>query len=73
MVVKVFRKIRGSFLTATSSISLTLLDGEVALHEYEASAAGIIQSFVDRYNRDDVERNIRDLWEKDQVHFPSVQ
>lgn len=61
---------RRMFVQCNTSIGS---DGEVALHEYEASAAGIIQSFVDRYNRDDVERNVRDLWEKDQVHFPSVQ
>lgn len=44
-------------------------DGKVALKSYDASAAGIIQSFVDRFPTNDVDAILRELWEKDRPFF----
>jgi dipeptidyl-peptidase-3 len=44
-------------------------DGQVKLMSYDASAAGIVQSFVDRFPSTDVDTVIQQLWEKDQHHF----
>ncbi|XP_071490506.1 dipeptidyl peptidase 3-like [Diadema antillarum] len=48
-------------------------DGEVVLTEYDQSATGVVQSFVERFPDEEVERAIRALWEKDRAHFPSIQ
>ena len=39
--------------------------GNVNLTEYEASAAGIIQSFADRFPTDEYVPCITDLWKKE--------
>ncbi|XP_078001286.1 dipeptidyl peptidase 3-like [Glandiceps talaboti] len=48
----------------------TTLEGEgVVIHEYDASVAGIVQSFVERYPDAKVEEIVKSLWLKDKEHF----
>lgn len=55
--------------TKDDSIFPFASDGEVKLKSYDASAAGVIQSFVDRFPSTDVEDVVQELWEKDRHHF----
>ncbi|XP_070578955.1 dipeptidyl peptidase 3-like [Ptychodera flava] len=47
----------------------TMEEGKVVLQEYDATVAGIVQSFVERYPDDTTEQIIKDLWTKDKEHF----
>ena len=40
-------------------------DGCVSLKNYEASAAGLIESNIDRFKSSDVENILLKLWEKE--------
>ncbi|XP_071962742.1 dipeptidyl peptidase 3-like [Antedon mediterranea] len=42
--------------------------GSVELCEYEATATGIVESFIDRFS-EAYESNVYDLWQKDKQHF----
>ncbi|XP_038072847.1 dipeptidyl peptidase 3-like [Patiria miniata] len=44
-------------------------EGEIVLQEYEATAAGIVQSFVERFPGTEYEQIVKELWEKDRKHF----
>ena len=44
-------------------------DGQVQMKTYEATAAGLIQSFVDRFPSPDVDAIVQELWEKDRPYF----
>ncbi|XP_033647376.1 dipeptidyl peptidase 3-like [Asterias rubens] len=44
-------------------------DGEVVLCDYEPTAAGIVQSFVERFTGSDFELIVRALWDKDRAQF----
>jgi len=44
-----------------------LHEGQVTLKNYESSAQGLIQSFVDRFPTPDVDQVILDLWEKERA------
>lgn len=47
----------------------TLTDDDVSLTEYEATAEGVIKSFVDRFPSHEVEDSLQQLWDKDSIHF----
>lgn len=47
-------------------------NNNVLLHEYEASAAGLIQSFVERFPDGKTDAYLEELWRKDMKHFPDV-
>ncbi|XP_076656909.1 dipeptidyl peptidase 3 isoform X1 [Halictus rubicundus] len=49
----------------------TFLNGSdgVQLKNYEASFAGLIQSWVERFPSPEISQNLIDLWEKDKKHF----
>ena len=44
-------------------------DGQVQLKAYEPTAAGLIESFVDRFPSPDVDAIVQELWEKDRPYF----
>ncbi|XP_059174318.1 dipeptidyl peptidase 3-like isoform X2 [Physella acuta] len=44
-------------------------DGEVKLKSYEASAASVVQSFVDRFQSDAIDKVIAQLWEKEKPFY----
>ena len=44
-------------------------DGQVQLKSYEPTAAGLIESFVDRFPSPDVDAIVQELWEKDRPYF----
>ncbi|XP_025104635.1 dipeptidyl peptidase 3-like [Pomacea canaliculata] len=44
-------------------------DGKVELKSYEASAAGLIQSFVDRFPTPDIDAIVQELWDQDRPFF----
>ncbi|XP_053404717.1 dipeptidyl peptidase 3-like isoform X2 [Mercenaria mercenaria] len=44
-------------------------DGSIGLQSYEASPAGLIQSWVDRFPSTDVDEIIQELWQKDKPYF----
>jgi dipeptidyl-peptidase-3 len=41
----------------------------VKLKTYEANAAGVVQSFVDRFPNTDVDTILQQLWDKDRPYF----
>lgn len=43
--------------------------GKVELKSYEASAAGLIQSFVDRFPTPDIDAIVQELWDQDRPFF----
>ena len=45
--------------------ALYIVDGCVSLKNYEASAAGLIESNIDRFKSSDVENILLKLWEKE--------
>lgn len=47
-------------------------NNDVVLHEYEASPAGLIQSFVERFPDGKTDAYLEELWRKDMKHFPDV-
>ena len=60
----------GYILVPLDRIDLTITfslfpDGGVKLSEYEASAAGIITSFVERFPGEEFDACITDLWQKE--------
>ena len=59
------------FLISNCMICLDLnpTDGEVVLCDYEPTAAGIVQSFVERFTGSDFELIVRALWDKDRAQF----
>ena len=44
-------------------------DGKVQLKTYEATAAGLVQSFAERFPSPDVDAIVQELWEKDRPYF----
>lgn len=46
-----------------------LEDGSISLQSYEATAAGLIQSWVDRFPTTDTDSIINELWQKDKPFF----
>jgi dipeptidyl-peptidase-3 len=50
-------------------VSYIILDGSISLASYEASPAGLIQSWVDRFPNTDVDNIIEELWNKDKPYF----
>lgn len=47
-------------------------DGTVTLQDYEATAAALIKSWVDRFPDTEVDVILEELWQKDQEHFGCV-
>ncbi len=45
------------------------VDGSVKLTKYEASAAGIIQSFVERFPSNEYEKCVGQLWQKEKEYL----
>lgn len=45
------------------------MDNKVILKNYEASAEGLIQSYIDRYRDEKIGEILEKLWDKDKVHF----
>ncbi|PIK55392.1 putative dipeptidyl peptidase 3 [Apostichopus japonicus] len=57
---------RRMFVQVNTSISD---DGDVTMTDYEASTAGMIQSYVERYSGTDYGEILHKLWKKDSAHF----
>lgn len=47
----------------------TVQDGKVELKTYEGTAAGLIQSFVDRFPTTDIDDIMQELWDKEKPYF----
>jgi len=45
------------------------VDGSVTLKSYEASSAGMVQSWVDRFPTTDVDKKLMELWDQDKAYF----
>ncbi|XP_066279267.1 dipeptidyl peptidase 3-like isoform X1 [Branchiostoma lanceolatum] len=51
-------------------VNTTVKDNKVDMQEYEATTAGLIQSFADRFPKEaGVEKIVAELWEKDRPYF----
>ena len=44
-------------------------DGSVSLKSYEMTAAGLIESNIDRYSSSDIENIMLQLWQKEMPFF----
>lgn len=44
-------------------------DGKVHLVSYESSPEGLVQSLIDRYQDENVDDILEEIWEKDKLHF----
>eukprot|EP00058_Branchiostoma_floridae_P003685 XP_002589173.1 hypothetical protein BRAFLDRAFT_124049 [Branchiostoma floridae] len=51
-------------------VNTTVKDNKVEMQEYEATTAGLVQSFADRFPKEaGVEQIVAELWEKDRPYF----